>query len=256
MRLTVLVDNKKGKCESEFGLSFLIEDDKKILFDTGASDLFLKNAKNLDIKLDNIDMIVLSHGHWDHGNGLGHIRGFLLICHPDCFIKRYRKDGTYIGLPLNQEEAKKKFDLFLSKKPYLLSDNITFLGEIPRKNDFEAKTTNFYKENKKDDFVIDDSALAIRSKKGLIVITGCSHAGICNIIEYAKEVTNINNVYAVIGGFHLREINETTKKTIDYLKKEKIEKIIPCHCVADEVIGLFKKELNSDTIYSGDSIEI
>jgi len=257
MKITVLVDNKEGKCKAEHGFSLYIESDKKILLDTGASVLFLKNAKELNINLDDIDMVVLSHGHWDHGNGLKFIKDKILVCHPDCFIERYRhKDDMMNGLPLSLEQAKKQFDLITSKEPYELSDRIIFLGEIPRKNDFEAKTTHFYLPNKDPDFIPDDSALAIKSDKGLIVITGCSHSGICNIIEYAKEVTKINKVYAVIGGFHLRKLGEITKKTIDYLKKQNIEKIIPCHCVKDEVKEKMKQELNIETIKAGDIITL
>lgn len=253
MRLTVLNDNCEGVCSAEHGLSFLIEDDKKILFDAGPSDIFLKNSKKLNVTLAEVDTVVLSHGHWDHGNGLRFIKNKTLICHPECFIKRYRKkDDESIGLPINLNDAKNNFELVLSKKPYKISENIIFLGEIPRLNDFEAKTTPFYLEDKKDDFVMDDSALAIKSEKGLIVIAGCSHAGICNTIEYAKKVTRLTNVYAVIGGFHLLKLDEITLKTIDYFKREKIEKIYPSHCVEEIVLKKFEEVLGSGRIYSGD----
>jgi len=255
MRLTVLNDNTAGKCSAEHGLSFLIEDSRKILFDVGPSDIFLKNSKKLNIDLEEIDTIVLSHGHWDHGNGLKFIKNKKLICHPECFIKRYRKkDNSYIGLPITLEEAKKNFQLTLTKEPFKVTENITFLGEIPRINNFEAKRTTFYKEGKEDDFVMDDSALAIKSKNGLIIVAGCSHAGICNIIEYAKKVTKLKKVHAVIGGFHLKEVDEITLKTIDYFKKERIERIHPSHCVEEPVLKKFEEVLGSERIHSGDII--
>jgi 7,8-dihydropterin-6-yl-methyl-4-(beta-D-ribofuranosyl)aminobenzene 5'-phosphate synthase len=257
MRLIVLNDNEaENKFEGEHGLSFLIENEKNILFDVGPSDVFLRNAKKLGINIDNIDFIVLSHGHYDHGNGLKFIKNKKLICHPGCFIKRYRKkDDSYVGLPITEEEAKKNFKLILSKEPYTISENIFFLGEIPRKNDFEAKKTTFHKEGKENDFIMDDSALAIKSKKGLIVVTGCSHSGICNIIEYAKKVTKLEKVYAVVGGFHLLEVDEITNKTIEYMKKEKIEKIYPSHCVLEPVVEEFSNKLNSERIKVGDIID-
>jgi 7,8-dihydropterin-6-yl-methyl-4-(beta-D-ribofuranosyl)aminobenzene 5'-phosphate synthase len=256
MRLIVLNDNIEGNCPAEHGLSFLIEDDKKILFDVGPSEIFLKNSKKLNINLDEIDTVILSHGHWDHGNGLKFIKNKKLICHPECFIKRFRKkDDSYIGLPITLEEAKRNFQLILTTTPYKVTENITFLGEIPRNNDFEAKSTTFYKGEKEEDYVIDDSALAIKSKNGLIIIAGCSHAGICNIVEYAKKVTKIKKVYAVIGGFHLKQIDNVTLKTIDYFKKEKIELIYPSHCVEKPVLEKFKCVLNSGTIRSGDIID-
>ncbi len=254
----MLVDNKDGMVKGESGLSLYLEYDKKILFDTGSSGLFLKNAKELNVDLADIDLIVLSHGHWDHGNGLAHLSDFDLVCHPDCFIERYReKDDMMNGLPISKKDLEdKKFNIELSKKPLELSDNITFLGEIPKINDFEAKTTKFYLPNKEPDFVLDDSALAVKFNKGLIVITGCSHSGICNIIEYAKAVTKLDKVYAVIGGFHLRELGEITDKTIAYLKEQNIERLIPCHCVKDVVKEKMKQELNAETISSGDVIEL
>lgn len=256
MRLIVLNDDVAGKCSAEHGLSFLIEEGEKILFDVGPSDIFLRNSKKLGINLEEIETIVLSHGHWDHGNGLKFIKNKKLICHPECFIKRYRKkDDSYIGLPINLEEAKKNFQLVLTKEPYDITENIIFLGEIPRKNDFEAKRASFYKEGKEDDFVIDDSALAIKSKKGLIVVAGCSHAGICNIIEYAKKVSKSGKVYAVIGGFHLKEVDKLTLKTIDYFKKEKIERIYPSHCVEEPVLKKFEEVLSSGRVHSGDIID-
>jgi 7,8-dihydropterin-6-yl-methyl-4-(beta-D-ribofuranosyl)aminobenzene 5'-phosphate synthase len=120
MKITVLNDNAPGRlCLSEFGLSYLVEADKKILFDTGATDVFLRNACKLNIPLDDIDAIVLSHGHWDHGNGLTNLRGHQLICHPNSFIRRYnKKDNSYVGLNLSFEEIKARFNLVQSQKPY------------------------------------------------------------------------------------------------------------------------------------------
>ncbi|MCK5476341.1 MAG: MBL fold metallo-hydrolase [Candidatus Aenigmarchaeota archaeon] len=258
MRLTVLNDNEAGNMfEAEHGLSFLVEDNgKKILFDAGPSNVFLRNAKKLGIDLGDIDFIVLSHGHWDHGNGLEFIKNKKLTCHPGCFIKRYRKkDNTYIGLPFTLEDAKKNFDLILSKEPYEISENIIFLGEIPRENNFEAKKTPFYKEGKEEDFVMDDSAIAIKSDNGLMIIAGCSHAGICNIIEYAKKTTGLKKVHAVIGGFHLRKVDELTNKTIEYFRKENIERIYPSHCVHPPVLEKFSEKLNAGRIKSGDIME-
>ncbi len=258
MKLIVLNDNEAGnKCEAEHGLSFLVEDEKKILFDAGPSDVFLRNAKKLRIELDDVDFIVLSHGHWDHGNGLEFIKNNKLICHQDCFIKRYRnKDDSYIGLPFTLEETKKKFNLILSKEPYQISENTLFLGEIPRVNHFEAKKTLFHKEGKKEDFVMDDSAIVIKFVKGLIIIAGCSHAGICNIIEYAKKVTGIKKVHAVIGGFHLKVVDDVTNKTIEYFQREQIERVYPCHCVYPPVLDKFSEVLGAERIKSGDIIDL
>lgn len=254
MKLTVLSENHALEgFQAEHGLSFLIEHNHmRLLFDTGASDVFLRNADSSDVDLDSVGIVVLSHGHYDHGDGLDHLEAKTLICHPGCFMKRYGKDdGPYIGLALTETEIRKKFRLITSRNPYQISEDILFLGEIPRLNDFEAKTTGFIDEKGADDFVQDDSALAIKTDEGLAVITGCSHSGICNIIAYAKQVTSIDEVYAVIGGFHLKKLNRQTWQTIEYLKKEKIQKVFPSHCTYEPVLSAMIKEFNSHTIRAG-----
>jgi len=256
MKLTVLNDNAPSDiCASEHGLSYLVEADKAILFDTGASDLFLKNAALLNLDLNLVDTVVLSHGHWDHGNGLKYIENKRLITHPDSFQKKYRKkDYSYIGLPLSKDETNNKFELITTKKPYQISEQITFLGQIPRLNDFEAKNTSFVLEDGTDDFVQDDSALAIKTDKGLIVVSGCAHSGICNIIDYAINVTGVKNIYGVIGGFHLKKNNKQTKQTINHLKKLNVKKIYPSHCTTLPALAAFHQTFNTKQVLSGDTI--
>jgi 7,8-dihydropterin-6-yl-methyl-4-(beta-D-ribofuranosyl)aminobenzene 5'-phosphate synthase len=239
--------------ESEHGLSFLIEvDQKKILFDTGASDLYKRNAAKLGIDLDMVDRIVLSHGHWDHGNGLEHMKGLPLICHPDCFVRRYRKSGdAYLGLSLSKKELGDRFDLETFRHPIRLSDHLWFLGEIPRKNDFEAKTTKYILEDGSDDFIMDDSGLVAITKKGLVVISGCAHSGISNMIEHARRVTGIFKVAAVIGGFHLKAVNKQTRKTIEYLERLEVQQVIPSHCTFDPALDLFRQTFGSSELLAG-----
>lgn len=92
-----------------------------------------------------------------------------------------------------------------------------------------------------DDYILDDSALVYNSTKGIFIITGCSHSGICNIIEYAKRVCNNQNVLGVIGGFHLFDVDTRLKSTIQYFAENKISELYPCHCVSFKV----KAEINS-----------
>ncbi len=107
MKISILTDNNPGgNTGAEHGLSYFIEHEgTKILFDTGQSDLFLQNASIIGINLEERDLIILSHGHFDHGNGLPHLPGGKLICHPGCFVKRYRTiDHTFIGLKNSRDE--------------------------------------------------------------------------------------------------------------------------------------------------------
>ncbi len=254
MKLTVLTENTAGaKFLAEHGLSYFIEyDNKKILFDTGATDVFIENAKKVRIDVNEADMVVLSHGHWDHGNGLKFIKDKPLLCHPNSFIKRFRKrENENIGLKLTYKQIKEKFLLITSTKPFNITKNIIFLGEIPRLNDFEAKTTSFVDENNKDDFVIDDSALAIIKNDELIIVSACSHSGICNIVEYAKELTGIKNVKAVIGGFHLKKQDNQTKKTIEYFKNNRVNKLLPSHCTQLPALAMFYKEFKIEHVKTG-----
>ncbi len=255
MTISILTDNTPGvNTGAEHGLSYLVEfDGKRFLFDTGQSNLFLKNAEMMGIDMARIDFIVLSHGHFDHGNGLSCLNSGKLICHPGCFIKRYRKiDFSYIGLRNSKQEIAEKFDLITSSSPYSITENILFLGEIPRKTDFESVHTPFVFEDSTPDFVMDDSAVALKLHEGLFIITGCGHAGIVNTLEHAKEVTGIKKIHGVIGGFHLKNVDRQTKETMEYLKSNKVEHVYPSHCTAEPALSTFIKVFGTNIIKTGE----
>jgi 7,8-dihydropterin-6-yl-methyl-4-(beta-D-ribofuranosyl)aminobenzene 5'-phosphate synthase len=258
MNISVLTENTASKnFLAEHGLSYLIEiDDQKILFDTGHSDVFLKNASMMGIDIEKeTETVILSHGHWDHGNGLRYIKNKKLIAHPDAFIRRFRKkDLSPVGLSLTREEIKNKFRLIETKEPFQVTSNLFFLGEIPRNNDFEAKSTNYTDDFRNEDFIPDDSALAAIVNGKLIVVTGCSHSGICNITEYAKKVTGIPKAEAVIGGFHLKEIDEQTRKTIEYFRNEGTRRVFPSHCTELPAMAAFYHEFKNQQIKTGQVI--
>ena len=255
MKLTVLTENiAGGKFLAEHGLSYLIETDREsVLFDTGHTDVFLRNALKLGIDLQKkVDKIVLSHGHLDHGDGLQFLEDKTLITHPESFIKRFQKsDRKPIGLSFSKEYIQKKYHLSETKLPVQINENLYFLGEIPRINDFEGKTTSFINEEGNDDFVPDDSALVAIKNNQLHIITGCSHSGICNICEHAKKVTGISKISLVIGGFHLKYQNHQTQKTIEYFKENKVKRLLPSHCTELPALTLFYNEFSCDTVKTG-----
>jgi len=255
MQISVLTDNLAGSFTmAEHGLSYLIEyDNRRILFDTGQSDMFIKNAKTMNVSLENIDMIVLSHGHFDHGNGLEFLFGLTLVCHPECFVKRYRKlDHTYIGLKNSKEELSELFNLITSDGSYKISEKIYFLGEIPRLTNFESKNTTFVLENGNPDFVMDDSAIVMILPEGLFVVTGCGHAGVVNTLEHAKRITGLNEIYGIMGGFHLKDIDLQTRETINYLKANRIKHILPSHCTTNPALKFFHETFKSKQVKTGD----
>ncbi len=249
MKITILVENQSGHagakvCLAEWGFSAYVQiKNINILFDTGHTGIYKQNAKKLDIDLNEIDYIILSHHHWDHAGGLQHHdfkKGKKLIIHPEILDK------------LPQDESQKlqsDFKIVPSKKPLEFSNGIYYLGEIPRNNTFE-------KGMYKNDLMLDDSAIAVKSSKGVIVITGCSHAGISNICDYAKNVTG-QNLYAVIGGFHLfQNDQEAVKGTIDYFKKEKPKYLYPMHCVDFPTLVKFHTIFGIEKLSTGDVLEI
>lgn len=249
---------------AQHGLSLFVEADRRILFDTGATGIFIGNAGLLGIDVSTADWIVLSHGHWDHTNGLKalhdkNMKKMKLLVHPGAFIDRRKASGQYNGMCYNREQMSQIFDLVLSTKPCKLSDHIHFLGQIPRINDFESRETTFFyfnEGNKLPDFILDDTALAIESEKGLVIITGCSHAGICNIVEYARRVTYQNKVFAVLGGFHLLGDPIQLRKTIEYFHKNKVEHLYPMHCTDLSALSKFYEAFEVKKLCTGDTITL
>lgn len=226
-------------------MSYFIQDDNyNILFDTGYSDVFIKNAYKMNIDINNINSIVISHGHNDHTWGLPFLIKHYsestrynkpkLIAHPMTFLNKWVSDAEDIGSMVSEEKLKRHFEVNLSKNPVWLTDKVVFLGEIERKNDFENKLPIGKMEHSGgeiDDYVLDDSALVYRSAEGLVIITGCSHSGICNIIEYAKKVCSDDRIVDVIGGFHLlNPSREVITKTCEYMKQNNINKVHAGHC--------------------------
>lgn len=255
MKINILTENVAGgKFLAEHGLSYLIEiDDEQILFDAGHSEVFLKNARNLGIDIHkNVQKVVLSHGHWDHGDGLQYLQNKTLITHPASFAKRFHKnDKTPVGLSFSKKDAANKFVLIEVKTYYQISKNLYFLGEIPRKNQFESQKTDFEFENGEEDFIADDSALAAIVENKLVVVTGCSHSGICNICEHAKNVTGISEILAVIGGFHLKSNNHQTNETIKYFKTNNVEKLYPSHCTELPALVAFSNVFDIKQVKTG-----
>ena len=249
---------------AQHGFCAFIEAGAKILFDTGATDVFRHNAKLLGIDLAAADVIVLSHGHWDHTDGLSALAGqgrkrFRLLAHPGVFADRRKATGQYNGIGITREEIVRRFDLIESTVPCEIARDIYFLGEIPRTNDFEARQTPFYQVTEgrqTPDFILDDSALAIRTPRGLVVVSGCSHAGICNIVRHARTVTGQDRLHAVLGGFHLLGDPLQLERTIEFFRANRVEHLHPMHCTDLAALSRFHREFGIRKLCAGDRITI
>lgn len=268
-KLTILCEDqaRMGFLDKKFygqhGLAFFIEGDRNILFDTGPSEVLLTNAGIAEIDLAGTDLIVLSHGHWDHTDGLPHLAENSIrpqvLCHPEVFRDRRNKSGAFNGMALSKQKTADTFNLRESTGPVQISDTTWFLGEIPRKNNFEATQTQFHYEKDGQsfpDFLPDDTALAMRTDKGLVVVSGCSHAGICNICEYAKKVSGENHLHMVIGGFHLLDDAPALDRTIAYFQAEKPDRLYPMHCTAMPALAEFHAAFGIDKLCTGDVIKM
>jgi 7,8-dihydropterin-6-yl-methyl-4-(beta-D-ribofuranosyl)aminobenzene 5'-phosphate synthase len=249
LKLKVLVDNSTFIDRyflAEPAISFYIEDgEKKILFDVGYSNAYIRNAEKMGINLRKLDYVVLSHGHSDHTWGMeslirlyseANLEGLdfrkpTVIAHPDLFQPKLL-NGEDIGSLLSGEKIAQHFKLTYSKEPNWLTDQLVFLSEIPRQFHFEGQDPiGRTGMELKDDYLLDDSALVYKTEKGLVVIVACSHAGICNTIEYAKKVCQEERIVDIIGGFHLLQPSEKQiKHTVAYFKSLNPDVIHACHC--------------------------
>lgn len=268
MHLKVLVDNNCFIDQyylAEPALSFYIEDqDKKILFDTGYSDIFLKNSQKMGIDLSTVDYVILSHGHNDHSNGIKYLsdlydcKNIKLIANDNCFSPKML-DGLNIGSPYSLAEVKERYDYISCDDYYQITDNLYFVTNIPREIDFEEDNyigeTYFYNSWHKD-YLLDDSFLVYKSEKGLFIICGCAHCGICNSVEYACKLFPNENVYGIIGGFHLFKNDIRLHKTINYLKEKRVEVLYPSHCVSLEAKAQMMTVLNVKEVGVNLSIKI
>ena len=245
LELTILTDNNTlidRYYLGEPGLSFWIDcGDKKFLFDTGYSDVFIRNAAWMGIDLTLMDGLVYSHGHNDHTWGTHSLVSLFdrrelsrrpqLTAHPLVFENKMH-GGLTIGTMMGAEALGRYFDLTLSAEPRELAPGLWWLGEIPEAvAPRRAVGKIIDSDGERDDYCLDDSALAYAGPEGLVIVTGCSHSGICNIIEWAGEVTGERRIADVVGGFHMLSSSpEELAAVIAYMKSAGVTRLHPCHC--------------------------
>ncbi len=245
-KLTVLVEDRSDRNDifEEYGWSVLIEHGRLSgLFDTGQTDLLCKNASALGVDLSRLSWVVLSHGHYDHTGGLKGVLDVaarpVVYAHPDVFIPKYIKErnGSWreAGMSLSMKDIEQcGAEVRLGRRPTAIQAGIGATGEIPRKTSFEKVQARFFveKDNRRvHDRFPDDQSLILETRKGIVVLLGCCHAGVVNTLRYVRKITEAKRTYAVIGGMYLgaasrERIRRTTHAFLEY----DVSKIGLAHC--------------------------
>lgn len=269
VRRALPIKDGEVKCSigAEHGFSALVTvtdraTERSVLFDFGFSKHgALANADALGVALNKIEALVLSHGHLDHYGGLVAFaerladRKVQLVAHPAAFRKsRYVKlsDQLRFSLPSPDRDAVERSgaEIVEARDPHALLDGeLLFLGEIPRRTAFEKGfPQGYYKEGEieKWDPTEDDSAIVGHVQaKGLVVLSGCAHSGIINTVNYAKEVTGVNDVFAVMGGFHLTgaTFEPIISPTVEALKALRPRYVVPAHCTGHKAAMELERQM-------------
>jgi 7,8-dihydropterin-6-yl-methyl-4-(beta-D-ribofuranosyl)aminobenzene 5'-phosphate synthase len=243
--VTTLVENTAGGRGrlAEHGLSFWIElGGRQVLFDAGQTAIVRRNAEQLGINLSSADAIILSHGHYDHVGGLAavleQVGSKRILTHPDALTGKYARndDGSArdIGMPAHiRTVVREAGNVVYTTEPTAVFDGLFVTGPIPRLVDFEQNGGAFFSDpdcNNPDDLV-DDQAAFIDTPRGIVVITGCAHAGIINTLEYVRSLVPTRPFCAVIGGMHLVNADEArVDQTVKGLHGFDIGHLYPLHC--------------------------
>jgi 7,8-dihydropterin-6-yl-methyl-4-(beta-D-ribofuranosyl)aminobenzene 5'-phosphate synthase len=257
------------------GLSFLIEtEDKKILFDTGEKgSILINNMRLLNINPNSIDLLVLSHGHWDHTFGIEALvtartekNELVIIGHPHAFAKRrvaklHRRVKYLVkyrwynfGFPKLPDDVKEKLFFKPITEPYELTPILKTIGEISewkeKPSKIDSLTIKLDSKYVKDE-LLDDLSLVLKTKDGIVVICGCGHAGVLNICARAKELYPDEEIKSIIGGTHLVALK--TDEELDYVA-DKLEKeynkpsLYFSHCTGKRAIKYLTKRFGEEIV--------
>lgn len=259
--LTVLADNVvHGKSEAlgEHGFSaFLETEEGSFLFDTGKGKTVVHNAFIYKKDLRIINKIVLSHSHSDHTGGLPEVLRTLtskqvdVFAHSEIFAYRFRKTEngkTYGGIPFTKGYLERMGARFVFNNEYAeIEDGVFLTGEVPRETACEGGDMGdrfvIRAGETVPDIILDDQSLVIHVDKGILIVLGCAHAGMINVINHAIKMSGVDRVFGIVGGTHIGFSGEAQlEKTIEALRNYRIEHLIPSHCTGPEAAFRLKAE--------------
>jgi len=244
---------------AEWGISVLISaGGRSFILDGGAGDSVAYNVDTLGLDLAPVEAVVLSHGHSDHTGGLPALlrripRGEVeIVAHPAVWEEKCSRNRTtgavrYAGIPYRREELERIGARFtLTAGPHWLTDDIVASGEEPMTTEFEAVADNLLVRRNGEyvpDDMADDQSVFIKTDAGLVVVLGCAHRGIVNILRYAQELTGVQPVHAVIEGTHLAPASEDqVKRTVDALEEIGVRHLGVSHCTGLPVAARLSRE--------------
>jgi 7,8-dihydropterin-6-yl-methyl-4-(beta-D-ribofuranosyl)aminobenzene 5'-phosphate synthase len=252
VRLTILVENRSARAAvgSEHGWSVLIEaGDRQVLFDTGASDLVLRNARALGRDLSGVGAVAISHGHCDHTGGLAAVLDAVgpragVFVHPAALEPKFAVRPGQPAREIGMAGVPAADRLRAATGPQEIIPGVRWLGQVPRSTRYEDTGGPFFldPEGRTADPLEDDTSLLVSTPSGPVLISGCAHAGIVNTVRHAADLAGGKHFAAVLGGMHLLSASaDRIARTISDLGEFEFDAIGPAHCTGQSAERAFRK---------------